>query len=88
MTPIRKSAHPSRPRVRGLRLPAGSWREKEVGPDAFASRGQGGGAPLVAEGGDDAQATADFGVVVGSEAGGHDIAGVSNLAAQSCRQAQ
>src|SRR5258708_1001067 len=86
-TPIR--SWPIRARSATTALRAGrSCREPEVGPDAFASGGQRCSAPLVAEGGDEEQAAADFGVVICGEAGGHDVAGVCDLAAQRGGMAQ
>src|SRR5258708_37906753 len=71
ITRFRKSANPGRPRARSVGERAGSSREAEVGPHAFASGGQRCGAPLVAEGGDEGKAAADFGVVICGEGGAH-----------------
>src|SRR5215470_10927297 len=70
---------------------SGLWRHAEVGPHALTSGGQEGGAPLVADRGDEAQAAPDLGILVRSEARRHDVAGVGNLAAQTrwvARQSQ
>src|SRR5260221_8656570 len=88
MTRFRKSANPGRPRAWSVGERAGSSREAEVGPHAFASGGQRCGAPLVAESGDEGKAAADFGVVICGEAGGDDVAEVCVLGAQRDGMAQ
>jgi hypothetical protein len=88
MTRIRKPTKSGPAASAGPKGRAGSCREAEVGPDAFASGGQRSSTPLAAECGDEDQAAADFGVVICGEAGGHDVAGVYDLAAQRGGMAQ